>query len=439
MPAEPIATPPVDEGLDPTIMALIGAVDPSTEAAAKAETPPPEEESTRGRSLLDAIDDPTPPAPKPDDKKPAAAPVVEPPPAPEKTIKVRKRAPEPVAPPPPAPVYTPPVKPTKTAEQEFEEALLPEEREQLENARYAEAKFPGKHTGLAAKTAKFLKDHAAKLNDPAFDPEGDDYKQWLAKNAVALTPRDAREIERERDRETIRAETKAQLSEQDDATFRQIEEPKVKQRADGFYATLANEAIPADLLKSIQTEGMAVAEKKFPIEFKIASDLTTAATNDIEEFMRITHVNTRTGRTLRAYDPANEQHTRLISFVNSACEAFKAGGKGLVKNGQQFLTREEYFSIKDRNQRAAYWTFSNDDIIAQARVTTKQSIAKRIDAEHARLKEMGFTRTIPGSGTPPAGTPPAGSPPAPRGAPIPTEGAAQEDAIDPLISRLYGS
>lgn len=432
MPAE-TATPPAlePEGLDPTIMALFGAAD----AAEAAPTAPPTA-AARGRSLTEAIDDPTPaPAAKPEDKKVEPAPAAEPPaPTPEKTIKVRKRAPEPA---PAAPVYVPPVKPAKTAEEEFEEALLPEEREQLDNARYAESKFPGKHTGLAAKTTKFLKDHATKLSDPAFDPESDDYKAWLAKNAVPLAPRDVREIERERDREVIRAETRTQLAEQDDNTFRQIEEPKVKLRADGFYAALANEALPSDLLKSIREEGVAVAEEKFPIEFRIANELTAAATSDIEEFMKITHVNARTGRTLRAYDPANEQHNRLINFVNTACDAFKAGGKGLVKNGQQFLTREEYFSIKDRNQRGAYWTFSNDDIIAQARVRTGQSITKRIADEHAHLKKMGFTRQ-PAPSAPQAAAP-AGSPPALRGAPPPASGTLPEkEGIDPLITALYG-
>lgn len=423
------------EALDPTIMALIGAVD-ETAPAPEAK---PEPVSRPGRSITDAIDEPpdeTPPPPKKPDEKPAgeaAAPAKETPPA-ERPIRVRRRA-EPAPTPPPVPVAPPPPAPVaKTPDQELEETLLPEEKEQLENARYAEAKFP-KHAGLAARTAKFLREHAALTEKPDFDPESDDYKAWLAKNSVAISPRDMREIEREKDREIIRADMAKESAATNDDVFQQLEEPKVKAEADQLYAQMANEALPEDLLKTIREKGSAVAAKEFPVEYKIAADITAAATSDMEEFMRITRVNPKTGRTLRAYDPANAQHTRIIEFVNDVGASFKAAGKGLVRDGQSFLTREEYFSVP-KDKRAPYWTFTNRDIITQAKATAKVSIGKMIAAENARLADMGYVRT---KAAPAATPPPAGAPPAPRSAVGGSgENVGDSDPISKSMKMLYG-
>ncbi|MCW5549982.1 MAG: hypothetical protein KIT44_13545 [Opitutaceae bacterium] len=404
-------------------------------------------------ALVDSTADGAPPAePKPENKPPAAPPAPapaagDPKPAPAAVLKRRPRRepePPPAPPPAPAPMPAPPAAPAPTPTDDFEAGLLDEEKEQLEMARDAERLLGEKYKGFEGRTKKFLKDHQeylakARERDPdaVFDETNAEYQAWLSKNTPVIPQRDIREMERKRITEEVEKRQDEKISEVYDETFRRDAEPKVKQRADDFFNKAVAE-LPETLTKAIKEEGVEKAKAKFPTEFRIANAILGQAAADVEEFYRLTTVNPRTGRPMKAYDPKNPTHAGLIEFVNTQCNAFKkSGGKALIKDGKRFVTREEYYTMP-KEQRAGVWTFTDDQIVGMARIEAAKMVKLKIEEEHNRLKAEGWTRPAPAAEPAPAEQPP-GAPPAPNPTPIPAKPASSEpDELHPHTRLLMG-
>lgn len=431
-PAAPAAGAP-DEALDPTLSLLYSAIE---------DTPPKT---------------PTPPTPDPTDPAtaaPAAPATPDPakPPTPDGKIKVRKKKPaEPAAPatPPaapaaPAPAAAAPTPPPKDENAQFEADLLDEEREQLEYAREAERLLPDKFKGQEGKVKKFLKDHQAYLEkakaadpDVVFDASNAEYQAFLAKNNPIISPRQVREIERLRAAEEADKRFDPKLNEIREEMFRREEEPKVKAETDRFFAELADSGLPDELKATLKEKGAAEAAKLHPIEYKVANLVMSEAAKSMEEFIAITRVNPVTGKPLKAYDSNNERHQKLLEFINLQCDMFKTGGGDLrVRDGKQFLTRKEFFNLPTE-QRAKYWTFTNNDVIAMAKVAAKESIRSRIEAEYKHRESEGWSRPQKAP-TAAATPPPAGAPPAPRASQIPAGGNPGDDKPGSEIDLLMG-
>lgn len=419
-----------------------------------AEIEKPAEQQERGLSLTEAIDPttPTPEPAKPDEKKDEPK-KDEPKPeekAPEeKPIKARRKKKELPPLPEPEPAPAPPVapKPAEPAAEEAVEAnLLEEEREQLELARYAEKKFPEKHKGLGAKVLKFMKDHAAYLEaarkqDPtvSFDADNEDYQAWLQRNKVSLSPRDVRALELEKVRDEVRTEAERETSSIREELYRRDEEPKIKREADTFYTALAQEAVPEELREAIAKDGAAKAKAAFPVEYRIASEVTAGAAADVEEFLRITRKNPATGKTVKPYDPNNEQHVRLLNFITKTCADFEQwGGDHRMRDGKRFVDRETFFKLP-AEKRARYWTFSNKELIDLVKISAKERIKERIEAEYKAREEEGFVRKpreAAASAPPP---PPPTSTPPPRPSAIPAKpNGVEDDGVDKSFSILMG-
>lgn len=432
-----------DEELDPILNALF-------DSASDAELP----EKLKAAGKKEAGDDgaaPLPPATDTDTAKPDDKPGDEAAKA-EKKITRRRRVEQPATPQQQQPDTQPVIQqPTaeETAEREFESALLDEEKDQLDLARRAEAKLGDKYKGFGKKMSKFLKAHQdyieqAKKEDPdvVFDESNIGYQNFLSANTPRIPPKDMRELDRIEITESVRRENDDSMRDVHDEVFRQAEEPKIKRQADDYFNSLAKSAIPEDIAKVIEAEGIESARKKYPTELRIASGFMEAATNDIEEFIRLTTINPKTKRPFTSYNSKNTQHARLVSFVNQQCDAFKSrGGKLLInKDGKPFATREEYYQMP-AEKRDAVWTFSNKQIIDMARVAVKGAIKHAIDTEHTRLANEGWTRATP---QPTVVKPDEGAdrrpPPAPAQTRIPGKppAAPQDGDADPMTKLLMG-
>lgn len=376
----------------------------------------------------------------------SAAPAAEP----EKTIRRRSKAPTP--PPPPAPIEPAAAeKPEVTPPAETKDAtadLLDEERERLELARFAASKFPDKYKGLDGKFLKFYKDHkeylekARKENpDASLDESDPVYQAWLAKNQPKLTPSEVKMLEREQIIDTADAKSRDEVAKVKEELFRRDEEPKVRRVGDEFYVGLVKEGLPDEVQTALK-EGYEKAKELFPVEIDVAERITKVATSDIEEFVRLTRRNPETGRRLRVYDENNEQHKRILGLVNDLCTQFKAGNSPeKIRDGKHFLTREEYFSIKDPSKRAPYWTFSNEEMVRRCRVAAKSAITEGIKLRHQELERMGYVRRAQAAATPQASPPPTPSAPAaPRPAPSAagTNGPAAEDQPSGMLKIMLG-
>ncbi|MFZ8889230.1 MAG: hypothetical protein ACO2YV_01220, partial [Pseudomonadales bacterium] len=409
-PATPAETSsPQGDDLDPSIRLLFDSTQEEI-AGDKVET------NEVGRSLAVALEDqePAPPAATADSKKddkveppPAPAPEPEPP-----KVKVRRKR-EPEAEPPAPPPVTPPA-PQKTDEEVFEEGLLEEEKDQLELARFAEKKDPAKYAGYSGKVSKFLKDHQAYLKaHPDAVQEGtdaaDEYQAWLQKNNVALAPREARLLDREmvtdRAAERARKEADEKLSELYDENFRRDKEPEIRKEAEEFFSKVVNDSLPQDLLKVIKEKGFDEAKKAFPMEFRVSNSVLSETADDVQEFRRLTTFNPKTGRPVSTFDPNKTQHTRIVQFIQSQCDAFKKSGGALRvdKEGRSFVTRDEWSRLSPE-QKNRHWTFTQEQVITMVGLAAKSEIDRRIKSEYEQREKDGWVRR---SVSEPAAPPPA--------------------------------
>jgi len=103
--------------------------------------------------------------------------------------------------------------------------------------------------------------------------------------------------------------------------------------------------------------------------------------------------------------------------------------------GKSFLTRDEYYSMKP-DQRGAYWTFSDDQIVQMASEAAKAEVSARVKKEYSVREAEGWVRKPAASAPPPA--PAAGAPPAPRPSPIPSQGTPGAEVPDKSFSLLMG-
>lgn len=405
-----------------------------------------------------------------------AAPVAD-----EKEIKRRKKETPPApadAPPPipkradltpaPTPAATPtPVVPKAETDAEFEKTLVDEERALIEDARAAEKYLGDKYKGHGSKMGAFLKENAKKLNDPNFDAEDPAYQKWYNDNLPKIGALDFRRMERERVKEDVKQEFEPRIEEERHARWVDTEAPKITAKANEVYAKLSNSALPDELASAIaeRTKGVTdrgefvrrvqEVQKDYALEFETAENLITVATNSIEEFHRLTTLRPGTDKALKqlhpdaqvwvqdpglpeggrwrpnltAASPEARAHATVLKIVEDTDNEFKKNGGLALKNsaGKWFVTRAEWHGMAPE-QRAPFWTMTNEQIVERALSNLKPAIEHEIRQRRKGIEGYGYQRVQRAAGTAPASTPPPapsfGSPPAPRPTPPPHGGGS---------------
>lgn len=433
------STPPAADGSGKLLSTILGLIKPE-EKVVTPPTPP----------TVPA----TPPAPAPTEPT-GTTPTPPPAPEPRKPVKVRAPAPR-ITPadledavkrgitaatptPPPAPTPPAPVAPALPSD------LTPEERDEVELARYIEGKDPAKK-GLADRTLKFFEEQKKFLErrvtevgdsyDPAEDPQ---FKKFLEKNQPQLTPSERRRMTIQRETEGIKTEAfeaaKKELMPEIEKTKRKLleieERPKVKNRVNKYIDEVASSMTP-EVHEFYVKNGRDVEKTKaeYPVEFAIASQVTAGAVKLAEEFL-----NLRRG--LVEFQANNEQHQFMHDFVDRQGKIFsERGGDQLVRNGKTFVHPYQWAPGMEKT----HWTFDDDDVLSMLKVQAQLEAKTRIEEEQKKM-ELAYAarqRRLAAQNGAVTHPPTPTAPPSPTIPAAPSPGAASGDpkpAVNP-ISRI---
>ena len=460
-------------------------------------TPQPTDQQGVSKRIFDLLMTPTdeaslqhPPEERKEAPKPEAKPT-----EPEKPIRVAKKkeaAPPPETPPevptreelrrkaaaPPPPVVSPtPAAPAKAEDDTaFEGELVDEEKALLQDARDAERHLPAKYKGQGTKLVAFLRENVKRTSDPNFDPEDPEYAKWYTANLPKINPLDLRQVERARVTEDVERKFEPRIEQERQARWAETEAPRVTAKAQAARQKLVATALPEEVLTAFNervknvtepAERLKIAkevESEFALEFETAEKIIGPATEQIEEFHRLTTVNPATGKALAAVhkdaeiwdgakwapnvnatDPVARKHAYILAMVAELARDFKEnGGTARQKDGKWFVTRAEWADMEQavkenlltRSELAKWWTFTNEEIIERAVGRVKGVIADAVKTNRAQLERLGYRRQPAVAGAPPA-PPQRGSPPAPRPTPPPGPGSGPAmTAAQTMAARL---
>lgn len=387
----------------------------------------------------------------PKDAKPDAAPGIDPkakdpkvtppavPPAIDPGIKLRKpkvvRPELPIVPPPAAAVPSPKDEPYK-ADPQWESSLDETEKEMLTDARFMEDRFGEKYKGWTARTAKFLRDHAELTGKENFDEQSPEYKAWLDKNQPRLTRDQVREVEEVRVSDRVSKEWKGRYDDLQHKMFVRDHEPKLEAEGKAIFSELSHTALPQEIADAIKKDGFDKANETYALEIQTAQNVLAVATADLTEFRRITLKDPDTGRPLQAVatdpnDPKFAQHQRLSQLVGYVCDEFKnkASAEQQLKGGKWFVTRDEWNSIRP-DQRHRFWTFSNKELIDEAKKNVAPAVKMAIDAKREQITKLGYVRPAQKVPSAPA---PRSDPPIPTNTPKIAAAVPAPGGSDPLV------
>lgn len=348
----------------------------------------------------------------------------------------------------PAPVAAP-VAPAPTPEappSNWEDELTEDERLLLEDARFADSNLP-KHKGLAARTEKWLKDHAAFLEkNPDVQDDDPTYVKLLAQRP-ALKTTDQRDILQAKIKAELTNNTQTELEKIRHENYVREEEPKIRADGDRIWGTLVNEGLPDDLAEAKKSMPAAEFVKAYAHEIKECDRAFNNVMADIAEFDRLTRVNPSTGKpmTPEAQDPAHPkfaQHQRLRKVIDDVCSEFmrdepaKEGGQ--IRNGRWFRTREEWGRMTPE-QRAQSWTLSYPEIRERALRSVKPAVTAMLKEQRAQRESEGWVRKLPDRPVvaPVVEPKPVSSAPAaPRPSPVPASGSPVTGGVDTATKAL---
>lgn len=432
--------------IDEQAAAAVAPPDPAPPA-----TPPAPAAATPAAPATPPAPEP-PPAPVAVEKRPGVAQIV------EQTVKKTLESLN-----PPKPTETP----AAPAVDPFEAQLTEAEKDELQLARWAAAKYP-EHKGLADKTLDFFKKLHAKIEtDLKADPDRDfdsdpEFRKWKQQNAPAISHAEKRKLERahivDSAREEIVREQSGQLEEirrqQRALELKPVIEREVTAHASKIETQLADDPIAASVVTRAKEVGWDQTLQEDRVFAPVVKNLQDQSVQLATEFKLL-----MSG--VKAGDPNNAAHKWLWNFMQMQYQHYATNDQARVRDGKTFLPRSEYFEAvkKDPNAAHRHFTIGEAEFLDLLASNTQQNIKNTVKAEEERLVASGFERKprtpaaaqIPKSeNTPPVAPPaqaqtsaPATTHVSPRAVVSAAPGAAQttrpaaanQDAVD-LIATL---
>ena len=287
------------------------------------------------------------------------------------------------------PASTPPAE--KPAEPALPDDLTPEEREEIELMRFAEAKDPAKK-GLVASQLKFYaaqKDFLTKKlaeNGDDYDPSADpEYRKFLSKHAPAFTPADRKRFTTQRITEEAEARAtervRQELAPQITETQRKLKEIEERPRIEKTVGTFSSELealMPEEVVKYHAENGK--DPRKTAEAFPIESEIVLRTMQNAQVYAREL-LDLRAG--LKQIDPENPAHQYLHEFVDNNARYFAAnGGNNRIRGGKTFVHPYEY----KPEMAKTHWTFDEADVLALLKFTAQNEVKNRISAEQKRIE-----------------------------------------------------
>lgn len=282
--------------------------------------------------------------------------------------------------------------PEEDPDKDFLDTLLPEERDIYETAKFASENLDG-YTGkdkefkdYFTKTKQYIEKRLT--DDPHTDlSQDEDYQAFISKNRPEFSQVDIKRVERERSiAEAMRRIEEKQAPERERARIEQDrakKQPEVHKRKVEFREYSRN-SIPEELADQVKDEE---AIKNFsesnPLEFQIVDTLTRELHNMGDTLLDIT-------QNMVSYDENNQQHTRLLKWVNDEQENFIKTGQ-TQHEGKTFMRRERYYRLPEA-KRTPYYTWSDGDLLAILTMRAKQRINESLQMQRDLLAKSGYSR-----------------------------------------------
>jgi len=269
---------------------------------------------------------------------------------------------------------------------EFEDSLLPEEKEVYDIAKYASEKMPEYKgadeqfkkyfTGTRQYIEKRLKD------DPHLNlSEDEEYKSFISRNRPKFGSSDARKVEQEMLLEKAELRAREKLKPEIERVKREQERialaPKVQQKK-AQVQQVVKQIIPEDFRKILEEEGgLDKLSKTKPMEFAAIDAVTGQAMASANLLVDITTGNVN-------YDPSNNDHVALLDWVNQQQDAFVNSGQ-THRDGKVFMRRERYFQLPE-SKRSEYYTWSDDDLVQVIAIRSQEAINHSLHKQQEMLK-----------------------------------------------------
>lgn len=261
--------------------------------------------------------------------------------------------------------------------------LTDDQKDELALARFAEAK--GK-PGLSKKVIDYYKklDKFA-VENPEAEPDGDDFKKFREENEPKLTSSERRRLEREMITEQATARAREEVSKEYEPIVREVNAVKSEKLVRKAMVDVGDElakVIDPELVKSVLEAPYQPATKR-----KAEAEIVRGALIVTEEWIKI-----RNGAA--AYDRNKASHKWIGDLL--AYETHKMMSKPKaeqVKDGRQFIDLVQYEKIAAENpqQANAYYTFTDDEVVAMIARNGVENYQQRIKS----LEEDGFVRPQP--------------------------------------------
>lgn len=270
---------------------------------------------------------------------------------------------------------------------EFEDSLLPEEKEVYDLAKYASEKMPNEYKGADEEFKKYFtgtRQYIEKRlkDDPHLNlSEDEEYKTFIARNRPKFGSSDARKVEQEMLLEKAEARAREKLRPEIERVKREQERialaPKVQQKK-AQVQQVVKQIIPEDFRKVLEEEGgLDKLSKTKPMEFAAIDAVTGQAMASANLLVDITTGNV-------GYDPSNNDHVALLDWVNQQQDAFINSGQ-THRDGKVFMRRERYFQLPE-SKRSEYYTWSDDDLLQVIAIRSQEAINVSLQRQQEMLK-----------------------------------------------------
>lgn len=278
------------------------------------------------------------------------------------------------------------------------EGLMEEQKMEVELMEQAEAQMPDRYKGFKGKTLAFYKDMNTWLDkksedDPDFNYENnaEEIDSYVEKNKPSLSKMDEKKVEMA----MMRQQALDEFEEKSSHKFRALEQktkmieerPRIQAESDKFRSDVLNiEGLEATAL--IRTGKLDDAKAQYPMESKIASDVSNYVSQVYEDYMHYE-------RGLATYEEKKDSLNFLDKFLAEQGQFFsKNGGESRVREGKQFLPVSDYNRTisSDPNKASQFWTFNGFDVRELLAAEARTQIKGSISGMEEQISSYGYVR-----------------------------------------------
>jgi hypothetical protein len=272
----------------------------------------------------------------------------------------------------------------------FRKQLHPAELKALELAEAAQKLLGDKYKNAADQTVEWIKKHReaatenAKRNDGKFDPNDEEYQQFVRANRPEIPQHDREEIfmiqAEQRAAERVKKEMRAEIEQRDRAIAELKYTPVIERIAEAVKNDVLS--VAGEEFAKTFNERPASLTEEFPLEAPIVAVAVAEAVTISQEYMAL-------AKQLKVFDKTNPTHNHIIEFIGrqgKELDNLNAAGKPFIRDGKIVLSRDKYYTMLDKGQDASrYTTFDDHVVVKMISFATKSSIEDRLKKERVRV------------------------------------------------------